>query len=173
MLLFSGDAEAAARKARETLELNPRHALALPTLIQAYTETGDFTAVQRLLEQIPPALQERPRIKAQIGLYYATQGDEKKARQLYQELQELLDNLPPNGLYYIIALSLSLGEVEESIDLIERTVEERAWTQFWSKSAFIRNNEAVWDHPRYQALLKRIGLDDESVAALNRQMSFD
>jgi uncharacterized protein HemY len=54
-LLFSGDAEAAARKARETLELNPRHVLALATLIQAYTETADFTAVQRLLEQIPPA----------------------------------------------------------------------------------------------------------------------
>jgi TolB-like protein/Flp pilus assembly protein TadD len=172
-LLFSGDAEAAARKARETLELNPRHVIALATLIQAYTETADFTAVQRLLEQIPPALQEQPRVKAEIGLYYATQGDEKKARQHYQELQELLDNLPPNGLYYIIALALSLGEVEESIELMERAVEERLWTQFWSKSAFIRNNEAVWDHPRYQALLKRIGLDDESVAALNSQMSFD
>jgi adenylate cyclase len=173
MLLFSGDAEAAARKARETLELNPRHVLALATLIQAYTETADFTAVQRLLEQIPPALQELPRIKAQIGLYYATQGDEKKARQYYQEMWELLDNFPPNGLYYIIALPLSLGEVEESIDLIERAIEERSWTQFWSKSAFIRNNEAVWDHPRYQALLKRIGLDDESVADLNSRMSFD
>ncbi len=173
MLLFSGDAEAAARKARETLELNPRHVLALATLIQAYTETADFTAVQRLLEKIPSALQEFPRIKAQIGLYYATQGDEKKARQHYQELQGLLDNLPPNGLYYIIALPLSLGEVEEAIDLIERAVEERSWTQFWSKSAFIRNNEAMWDHPRYQALLKRIGLDDESVAALHRKMSFD
>jgi tetratricopeptide (TPR) repeat protein len=147
--------------------------IALATLIQAYTETADFTAVQRLLEQIPPASQELPRIKAQIGLYYATQGDEKKARQYYQEVRELLDNFPPNGLYYIIALPLSLGEVEESIDLIERTVEERSWTQFWSKSAFIRNNEAVWGHPRYQALLKRIGLDDESVAALNSRMSFD
>jgi hypothetical protein len=69
--------------------------LALATLIQAYTETAEFTAVQRLLEKIPPALQELPRIKAQIGLYYATQGDEKKARQYYQELQGLLDNFPP------------------------------------------------------------------------------
>jgi TolB-like protein/Flp pilus assembly protein TadD len=173
MLLISGDAEAAARKAREALELNPRNLLALANLIQAYTDMADFSAVQRLLEQIPPALQERPRIKAQIGLYYAAQGDVKKARQYYQEVRELLDKLPPNGLYFIIPLALSLGEVEESIDLLERAVDERLWTQFWSKSAFIRNNEAVWDHPRYQALLKRIGLDDESVATLNRQLSFD
>jgi tetratricopeptide (TPR) repeat protein len=173
MLLFIGDAEAAARKAREALELNPRYLIAFANLILAYTRTGEYTAVQRLLEQIPPALQEQPRVKAQIGLYYAAKGDEIKARQHYQELRELLDNLPPNGLRYIIALALSLGEVEESIDLMERAVEERSWSQFWSRSAFIRNNEAVRDHPRYLALLKRIGLDDESVAELHSRMSFE
>jgi hypothetical protein len=36
-----------------------------------------------------------------------------------------------------------------------------------------RHNDAVKDHPRYLALMKRIGLDDESVAALHRKMSFE
>lgn len=172
ILLFSGDAEAAVRKAREALELNPRYEVALATLIQAYTETRDFTAVQRLLDSTPPALQERPRIKARVGLYYAARGDEEKARQIYRELQELLDNLPAEPMHFIAALALSLGEVEEGIDMMERVADERSWIQFWSRSEF-KNNEAVRDHPRYRALLKRIGLDDESVAALNNRMSFD
>jgi hypothetical protein len=62
--------------------------------------------------------------------------------------------------------------VEECIDLMERQVVEKRFTQFWSKLLF-RNHENLRDHHRFQALLKRIGLDDESVAALNSSMSFD
>jgi hypothetical protein len=57
-------------------------------------------------------------------------------------------------------------------ELQERIAEGGSWIQFWSKLQF-RNNEAIREHPRYQALLKRMGLDDESVAALHRKMSFD
>jgi hypothetical protein len=44
--------------------------------------------------------------------------------------------------------------------------------QFWSKLLSYKS-VALREHPRYQALLKRMGLDDESVAALHRKMSFD
>jgi hypothetical protein len=67
---------------------------------------------------------------------------------------------------------LGLGEVEEAIDLLELGVEKNSWDQFWIRTLF-RNEETVRDHPRYLALLKRIGLDDESIAALHRKMSFD
>jgi hypothetical protein len=72
----------------------------------------------------------------------------------------------------VVDLALALGEVEEAIDLMELIVENRSWTQHWI-GFWYRNNDAVKDHPRYLALLKRIGLDDESVAALHRKMSFD
>ena len=170
LLLFTGDAEAAARKARETLQLNPRNVLAITYLIWAYTETGNSAAAQRQLDSIPPALQEQPRIKAVAGLYYAAQGDQGKARQIYQEL---LDNLPPFGLISVARLAMRLGEVEECIDLMERAVEERSWSQFFSTRPEFKHNEALRDHPRYQAYLKRIGLDDESVAALHQKLSFD
>jgi hypothetical protein len=55
---------------------------------------------------------------------------------------------------------------------MERGVENKSWTQFLIRVSF-RHNDAVKDHPRYLALLKRTGLDDESVAALHRKMSFD
>ena len=69
-------------------------------------------------------------------------------------------------------LALNLGEVEEAIDLMEREVENDSWTQILIRSDF-RRNDALKNHTRFLALLKRIGLDDESVAALHRKMSFD
>jgi tetratricopeptide (TPR) repeat protein len=172
ILLLSGDADAAVRKAREALELNPQHEFALANLIAAYTETGDFTAVQRLLDSIPPELQGLPMIRALVGRYYAARGDEEKARQIYRELRKLLDSLTPVGIMYTAELALSLGEVEESINLQERLAEGGSWMQFWSRPLF-RHNDAIKNHPRYQALLKRMGLDDASVTALYTRMSFD
>jgi hypothetical protein len=44
--------------------------------------------------------------------------------------------------------------------------------QFWIR--FLpEENSTVREHPRYQALLKRMGLDDASVTALNKRMSFN
>ena len=172
ILRVSGDTEAAVRKAREALELNPGHVLAINNLILVYTDTENFSALQRLLDGIPPALQELPEIRASIGRYYAARGDEEKARQIYLELRALHDELTPLGMLYTAFLALTLGEVEESIELQERLVEGGSWMQFWSRPLF-RHNDAIKNNPRYQALLKRMGLDDESVAALHRKMSFD
>jgi hypothetical protein len=66
---------------------------------------------------------------------------------------------------------LRLGEVEQAIDLMEREIDKKALTLFWIRPLF-RNEDALRDHPRYLALLKRIGLDDKSVAELHRKMSF-
>jgi hypothetical protein len=69
-------------------------------------------------------------------------------------------------------LALNLGEVDEAIDLVGRAVENKSWLQFYFRIRF-RHNDAIKNHPRYLALLKRFGLDDKSVAALHRKMSFD
>jgi TolB-like protein/thioredoxin-like negative regulator of GroEL len=169
LLLVSGDAEAAARKAREAVELNPQHVIALFTLIQAYTLAGNFSAAEALLEDIPPALQQSYWVRAPIAQCYAAQGNYDKAREIYRDL---VDNTRLPWLTGISKLALDLGEVEEAIDLMELGVEKNSWDQFWIRTYF-RNEETVRDHPRYLALLKRIGLDDESVAALHRKMSFD
>jgi TolB-like protein len=169
LLLWSGDAEAAARKAREGLQLIPRHEIATALLILAYTDAGKHQAIQRLLEQMSPDFRERPRIKLHIGLYYAAMGDEERAQKIYQELHE---NPPPYGLVYTAKLALRLGKVEEAIDIMEREVDKNSWLQFWITPLF-RDEDSLRRHTRYLALLKRIGLDDESVAELHKRMSFD
>jgi len=169
LLFWSGDTQAAIPRLREILQLTPRHEFATANLILAYMEAGNFQAIQTLLEQMPLDSREQPRIKLVIGLYYAAQGDQKKARQIYREL---LDDPPPYGIPYTADLALHLGEVEEAIDIMESLVEKNSLLQFWIRPIF-RDNDVLLQHPRYQALLKRIGLDDESVKALNARMSFD
>ena len=69
-------------------------------------------------------------------------------------------------------LALTLGEIDGSIDLMERLEKSSSWVQFWIKLT-PQENSTIRENPRYQALLKRMGLDDESVKALNERMSFD
>ena len=169
LLLWGGDAEAAILKAQEALELNPQHAYALMAFIDANIAAEHYSAVRSVLEKIPPELQKQPTIKARTGLYYAAIGDHGKARLIYRDL---LDTPPTVPSIMTCELALVLGEVEEAIDLMEVLVEKQSWRQFLMRGQF-RHNDAVNNHSRYQALLKRIGLDDESVAVLHRKMSFD
>ena len=75
-------------------------------------------------------------------------------------------------MIYLAKLALKIGEVEEAIDLMEREVEINSFIQFWARPLF-RNEPAIQNHPRYLALLRQIGLDDESVAELHSRMSFE
>ncbi len=172
LYVWNGYTEAAARKASEALELKPQHLFALMALIDAYTAAGNHSGVQHMLEKIPSALQQDPRISARIALNYVSQGDYVKARKIYRDLLELEIASLSQGIAVTVILAVNLGDVEKAIDLMENAVDYNAWNQFWAASV-LRHNDAIKDHPRYLALLKRIGLDDESVAALHRKMSFE
>jgi adenylate cyclase len=170
LLIWSGDVDAAILKAREALELNPQHLFGLSALAEAYRLTGNCSAVTELLQSLPAILQQQPRIRIQTALCHAALGDDAEARKIYRDVVETAPLY--NTLAVAAQLALSLGEVEEAIDLMERAIEDQSWLQFWFKTRF-RHNDAVKDHPRYLALLKRIGLDDESLAVLHSKMSFD
>jgi serine/threonine-protein kinase len=169
---FAGDNEGAIRKAREALQLDPEHIIAIQFLIAAYTDTKDIVALELLLASIPPALQEQPDIKALVGRSYAVRGDEERARKIYRELVNSIDSLTPLAMINTAFLALSLGEMEEGIDLLEGLEKSGSWMQFWSKLLSLLYGP-IREHPRYQALLKRMGLDDESVTELHRKLSFD
>jgi len=166
---FAGDFDAAINKQREALALNPEHELALANLIYTYGNANRFVEGQLLLEQLTPDKLKNPRTKLQVGLFYARKGDMPKALEIYEDLTA---NPPPYGMLIIAELALKVGKVEEAIDLMEREVEINSFNQFWARPIF-RNEPAVQNNPRYLALLKRIGLDDESVAALNKSTSFN
>ena len=172
ILLFSGDVEGAIREARGALQLVPEHIIALNYLIEAYSEKNDILALESLLASLPPALREQPALAALIARSYALRGDEEAARGIYRELVTSIDSLAPISLINTAILAFILDEVDEGFDLLERLQESGSWVQFWIKliPLYFEINK---ENPRYLALLKRMGLDDESVAVLNRKLSFD
>jgi len=172
ILFFSGDVEGAIREARGALQLVPDHIIALNYLIEAYTQKNDILSLESLLASLPPALREQPALAAQIARSYALRGDEEAAREIYRELVTSIDSLAPISLINTANLAFTLDEFDEGFDLLERLQESGSWIQFWSKLLPLYY-ESIREHPRYQAIMKRMGLDEESVAALNSKMSFD
>ena len=63
----------------------------------------------------------------------------------------------------------ALGDIEGAINLMELVVDKSAYSVPWLRALF-RHNEILNEHPRYIALLERIGLDDESVAKLQAEL---
>jgi TolB-like protein/Tfp pilus assembly protein PilF len=172
MLYFAGDNEGAIREAQKALQLDPQHILAITYLILAYTDTNNMLALESLLAQIPSVLHEQAEIKAMVGWSYGARGETEKAQKIYRELLESIDSLTPLATFHAASLALLLGEIEESIDLLELLEKRASYLTFWSK-LYPPNWGPIRENPRYQALLERIGLDDDSVAALNERMSFN
>lgn len=168
-LLISGDGEAAIPKFRESLELNPQHFFALGGLIDAYNMVGNFEAARAVLQELPDYWSKEPRLMLRSAFTDVVQGDLDSAREIYRSL---VDDPPSYGFILLAQLALSLGETDQAMDIMEREVEQHTWNSLYVRVLF-RRNVAVNDNPRYLALLKRMGLDDESVAALNERMSFN
>jgi tetratricopeptide (TPR) repeat protein len=174
LYLWNGDAQAAALKAQEALKLMPQHQFALMALIDAYTATGNYAGIQQILEDISPSMREHPRIRARVALNHLSHGDREKAKELYQELLALDPPRLFQAVTPICNLAVGFGEVERAVDLMETAVDLNMWNQFWNaKWLMVRQKERLKNHPRYLALVRRMGLDDESLAELNRRMSFD
>jgi tetratricopeptide (TPR) repeat protein len=171
MLLWKGDTEAAAVKANEALELNSRHIFALYAFIDANTLLGNYAQVEAILASLNQEVLAWPPIKCRLGIYHALKGEFLQARQIYEELMQ--DQSSAN-YPFLAHLALRLGEVEDALDVLERGIAANNWHASVIRSPFIiRQFDGVNKHPRYLALLERIGLDDASVAELHEKYSFE
>ena len=169
LLIWSGEPEKAMIKAREALQLKPHHVFAVMALIEAYTQLGQFSAGEELLDGLPLEILQIPSVEVRAGLFYLARGEQEKAEQIYRYYLENLENSGTLGIMMVAKLALELGDYEGAIDLMEGEVRRRSWTQFWARTLF-RNHPAIKDHPRYLALLRQIRLDDESVNELQKKL---
>jgi TolB-like protein len=172
IIYWAGDVNGAISKAVEALQLDPGHLVAIEYLIPGYTDINDTAALASLLDSLPPAVLKLTEIKPLVARSYAVRGDGAGARKIYHDLLASSDSLTPLALMNTAWLAISLGEIDESVELLERVEKGGSWLQFWIKLVPMENI-AIRENTRYQALLRRMGLDDASVAALNKRMSFD
>jgi TolB-like protein len=166
--IWSGDPQAAIQKAREALALSPEHIFAQMALLEANIVSGNCTTVLRLIDGLPDSIRSETRILGRVGVCYALLGEEEKAREIYNHIKGTTPYYYANLQAAILAMSL--GEVEDALEIMEGEIEKHAWTSIFIRIYFGRN-ELLKDNPRFLSILERIGLDDESINELRGELA--
>jgi tetratricopeptide (TPR) repeat protein len=103
------------------------------------------------------------------GFWHFSQGQLAEARAILERLKTLreADGTPSNYTYHVGALSLDLGDIDEGLTWFERACDERHWFIPFAQVHFAGDQRVISDR-RFQALLKRMNLDTESLRRLRR-----
>jgi TolB-like protein/tetratricopeptide (TPR) repeat protein len=161
-----GDFERALPSLNAALELNPNDLFAAFMLVQAYIELNRLDEAESAAAQVEGIIGEGSwSLNAHALLNYA-RGDEHGARQIVSRMIEMHENgnTEPTLAPLIGHAFMHFGEIEEAMDWFERATDtpnpfHNFATLFFASRTTLRN------HPRFQALMEKINLDDASVAA--------
>jgi adenylate cyclase len=140
---------------RKTLELDPtstlaRHLLGCCLLWKGDT-AGAIAEFQRSKIVVTGAWYQ-----GLLGYAYAISGDRPKAEQVLGELEELAKHQYVNSSAFA-AIYLGLGEKEKALDWLDKCYENQESACWLLKVDPIY--DSVRNEPRFQALLKKIGLE--------------
>ena len=145
----------AIKSAKQAMELDPSYPWNYAALGLSLVAQG------KPAEAIPPleklvSLAPVPLTRSQLACAYAAAGDRVKAEAVLKKLDELSTRqfVPSSSLAFI---RLSLGQKEPALELFERAVAERDPMCLWMK--FEPGLDSLRREPRFQALLKKVGLD--------------
>jgi adenylate cyclase len=142
-------------QARKTLEMDPNsaitHVLLGLSLLKKGDTTGAIGELQKTNAPDPGAWYQ-----GFLGYAHAISGDRAKAEQALREIEELAKRqyVSPNAFATIY---LGLGEKEKCLDWLEKAYEQRDSACWYLKIDQIY--DSVRNEPRFQALLKKIGLN--------------
>jgi serine/threonine-protein kinase len=155
-LYWAGQYDDAIAQARKTLEMDPNsaiiHVLLGLSLLKQDDTAGAIAELQKSKGPNPGAWYQ-----GFLGYAYATSGDRAKAEQSLQELEELAKRqyVSPTAFATIY---LGLGQEDKCLDWLEKAYEQQDSACWYLK--IDQNYDDIRDEPRFQALLKKIGLDE-------------
>ncbi len=165
-LAWSGDCPAAVPYLEAAFDLNPNDFFSTFMLAMCHVKMGRFDEAESAIHETealdaPKAFSLLPR-----GALHVARNDETSTGQVIEQMIALHDSgndfpllVPAIGILYT-----HLGQIEEAINWYERATEVP--NPFHAIGAsFFYQNAALWNHPRFQALLQKINVDDASVAA--------
>ena len=142
-------------QAKKTLELDPNSTLAHHLLGCSLLWKGDTAGAiaefQRSKIMDPGAWYQ-----GFLGYAYAISGDRPKAEQALRELEEMAKRqyVSPTAFATIY---LGLGEKEKALDWLEKSYQDQESACWYLKVD--RIYDSVRNEPRFQAILKKIGLE--------------
>lgn len=162
------------RLAREAAQLNP-HAV-WPDFLHALlaAEKGDGDEALRAIERVEQQTQLQF-VTALKGYAYARMGQPGRAREVLESLFAARLQQPYVQPYPIARVYAALGDQEKALDWLERAEADRSEFLVITDAGGLRTDPA-WDglreHPRFQALLRKVGLDVWPVPIQARRLDF-
>jgi serine/threonine-protein kinase len=154
-LIRAGRYEEALQGAGAAVELDPSHERARATLGWALFLSGRREEGIAELERAAASSPNSTLWLGQLGQAYGRAGREEKAR----EILRTLEGRAADGFvspYHFAYVYTGLGETDRAIDCLERAVADRTGAVYGIKGSFLFT--ALHDHPRFQALLRRMNL---------------
>jgi adenylate cyclase len=147
--------DAAIAQARKTLAMDPNSAISHVLLGLSFLKKGDTAgAIAELQKSKAP--DPGAWYQGFLGYAYAISGERVKAEQALRELEQLAKRqyVSPTAFATIY---LGLGQKEKCLDWLEKAYEERDSACWYLKIDQIY--DSVRNEPRFQAILKKIGLE--------------
>jgi len=142
---------------RKVIEIDPGNPLAHVGLATAYALMGQR---DRSIEACKKALAvgaDRAFIPVAVASVYAQLGDAEEARKIVEERER---NRKPDGVssFWIAAVYARLDEKEKAFQWLEESFRERSGFLVTLKANYFFEN--LRDDPRFEEMLKRIGIPD-------------
>ena len=139
---------------KKTLELDPTSTMARHLLGCCFLWKGD-TADAIAEFQRSKIMMTGAWYQGLLGYAYAISGDRSKAEQIRRELEEMAKRQYVNSTAFA-HIRLGLGEKEKALDWLEKSFQDRESACWYLKVDPIYDR--VRNEPRFQAILKNVGL---------------
>ncbi len=154
-LYFARRYDEAIAQVRTTLELDPNNAFAHS--LRGWCLIGQGNTAGAIAEfEKAKTLDDLPWYDGNLGYAYAISGDRAKAEQVLSRLDEVAKQryVLPQARVYVY---LGLGEKSKALDWLEKYYEAQDFACWLLKVDPVY--DSVRGEPRFQALLKKLGLD--------------
>ncbi len=150
---FAQDNQRLKREMLDLIEEHPDYAPAYDWLGMAYVQMEDFDNSIEVYEKAATLSGRLGEILGGLGHAYGMAGNEKETRRILDEMNEYdrYTHMPPVQIAFVYA---SLGDVENTVRMLERAYQERSW-----ELIFMRTEpwlEPFHDEPRFRDIIKRM-----------------
>lgn len=154
---MAGRLDRAIAQAERVLSSNPEGHRAHFLLALAYKQDGRYPDALVALDRTDPEWRRAGAV-ALRGYINATVGREEEARSALEHLEGGWS--APVSSFHKSIIHVALGEHERAIDLLELAARERTWLV---RLLHVEPNlDPLRGHPRFQALLRRVGLAEDA-----------
>jgi serine/threonine-protein kinase len=159
MLYLARQYDDAIEECHKTLEMDPNFYVSRIFLPLPYAQKGMFKEATEELNKAKKLLKEEtPKIKATRGFIYAVSGKKEKAEEILKELSKLSKNIYVSP-WTIVAIYAGLNQKKEAMNWLHKAYEDHdQWLKFLKVEPIL---DDVRSHPKFNDLLRRIGLHDK------------